>query len=304
MHADQVIHRYVREVAGQLPVRMRSDVTLELNSLLREELLGRAEAAGRAPDEALAIEVVESYGHPREVAHRYHPRWTIIDPADTRAFFMTIVIGFAVLVAFTIPTALLNSEKLPQQGGILVTWIGLVTMFYGAKSWAFRNRPNQRRWNPHRDPDRVNRIAMAALLPVIAITIALFANPDGIFAWLTGGKQLAGSLIYDPGFRASRLPWMFGVWIAQAAMITVLIVRGRWNPLLRRVSMGLSAAFVVLFTWYRADGPIMMDSASNETVKAFMAMIGVLLLIDLAIRIYGDAGHAQAARLRSDAVSR
>ena len=85
MLAEDVLERYVREVAGRLPVRMRTDVSLELASLLRDDLRARAEAAGRPPDEGLATDVIEAYGDPRDVAARYNPRGAIIDPSDTRS---------------------------------------------------------------------------------------------------------------------------------------------------------------------------------------------------------------------------
>lgn len=302
MIAEQVLQRYVREVAGQLPVKMRSDVTLELTSLLREDLQARAEAAGRVPDEALAIEVLESYGHPREVANRYHPRWAVIDPADTRGFFMSVIVGFAVLVAFTVPSALLTPEKAIDHGEILVTWIGLVTLYFGIKSAVQRKWPKVQRWNPRKDPDRVNRLAMATLILVTAITIALMAEPQRIFAWLTGGRQFASTLDYDPDFRAYRLPWLFAVYIAQAVMVGILAVRGRWNPMLRRFGAACSIGFVAVFAWFRADGPVMADPATDATIKAFMAMIALLLLIDLGVRSYSHAGHGDPAKLR-DAVS-
>jgi hypothetical protein len=301
MLAEEVLRRYVREVTGQLPIRMRSDVGLELTTLLREEMQARAEDSDRAPDETLALAVLESYGHPREVAHRYHPRWTIIDPADTRSFILSVIVGFAVLIAMSVPTALLTPAKLADRGLILVVWIGLVTLFFGIRSWARHRWPNQHAWNPRRDPDRVNRLAMVLLIAVIGITIALFAEPQQIFAWLTGGKQLAASLSYDPAFRSLRLPWLFAVWIVQAVMLAALAVRGRWNPMLRRVSMAANVAFVVLFAWYRADGPVMADPVPNQTVKAFMAMIALLLLIDLGVRLYQGAGRISDAKQPSTA---
>ncbi len=301
MLAEEVLQRYVREVTGQLPVRMRSDVGLELASLLREELQARTEDSGRVPDETLALEVLESYGHPREVAHRYHPRWTVIDPADTRGFVMSIIVGFAVLVAMSVPRVLLTPEKVVDYGKILMVWTGLVTLFFGIRSWQRRRWPKKHAWNPHRDPDGVSRVGMVLLIVVIAITIALFAEPQRIFAWLTGGRQLHSSLSYDPAFRATRLPWLFGVWIAQAVLLAVLAVRGRWNPMLRRWNMWMSVALVALFTWYRADGPVMTEPVPNQTVKAFMAMIGLLLLIDLGLRLYQGAGRIPAAKQPSPA---
>jgi hypothetical protein len=294
VRADDVIDRYVKEVAGHLPIKLRADVSMEITSLLRDDLDAKAAAAGRAADPMLASEVVEAYGDPREVANRYHPRWAIIDPVDTRGFFMAVIIGFIVLVVMSVPTALLTPEKVRDYGTILMWWTGLVTAFYAVKSWHRRRWPKKYRWNPNRDPDRVTRVGLVAIILGIGISIALFAEPQRMFAWLTGGWRLASSFDYDPMFRAGRLPWLFGVWIGHALVLAIVAVRGRWNPLLRRIQLLLTAAIVVLFAWYRADGPVMAESVPNATVKAFMAMIALLLLVDIALRLYRQAGHAAA----------
>ena len=60
MSANDVIESYVRDVARLLPNKRRDDVALELRALLQEELAGKAEAAGRAPDRAMAMALPRS----------------------------------------------------------------------------------------------------------------------------------------------------------------------------------------------------------------------------------------------------
>src|ERR1041385_7697082 len=169
VRAEQVLERYVREVVEQLPVRMRADVALELASLLHEDLWARVdaagasprgalvEAAGSSPSEPLAIEVMQAFGHPRDVANRYHQRWAIIDPSDTRNFILTVVIGCAMIVAASVPTALLSPAKPNAVGTFLLWWVGVSTLAFGIKSWARRKWPERHRWTPN-DPDRANRV--------------------------------------------------------------------------------------------------------------------------------------------------
>jgi len=300
MRVEDMLEQYVREVAGQLPVKMRSDVALELASLLREDLHARAEAAGRAPDEALARDVLQAFGNPYEVAARYHPKGALIDPSDTRNVVMTVVVGGALLLAATIPTALLAPAKLHAPETYLVWWIGAVVLFYACKAWARRRWPKQRGWTPGaRDPDRVSRIGIVAIILSIGLSIAIFGAPEQSFAWLTKGRHLTGSLAYDPQFRALRLPWLFGIWAGQAVMLAMIAWRGRWTPALRRVDMVLTASIVVLFLWWRADGPVMVEPVANVTAKAYMAMIATFLVIELAVRIYRQAGQVSADELQA-----
>ena len=86
MNANDVIESYVTDVAAQLPRKQRNDVAFELRALLDEELQAKAEAAGRGADAAMATELVRAFGRPADVAARYRPTLTIIDPADGHAF--------------------------------------------------------------------------------------------------------------------------------------------------------------------------------------------------------------------------
>src|SRR5688572_4251548 len=97
MNATDVIDSYVTEVAVQLPRRQRNDVAFELRALIDEGLQDQAEAAGRDVDAAMAIEFLRGFGRPVEVAARYRPALTIIDPADGRSFLRAAGIGLAII---------------------------------------------------------------------------------------------------------------------------------------------------------------------------------------------------------------
>ena len=96
MNANELIDSYVADVARLLGRKQRDDVAFELRALLVEELDAKAEAAGRAPDAALATELLAGFGRPAEVAARYQPALVMIDPADTRTFVRASVIGVAI----------------------------------------------------------------------------------------------------------------------------------------------------------------------------------------------------------------
>src|SRR5207344_1899034 len=97
MNANEVIESYVTDVAVQLPRKQRNDVAFELRALINEGLQDRAEAAGRALDAAMAIEFLRVFGRPTDVAARYRPTLTIIDPADGHRFLRAAVIGLMVI---------------------------------------------------------------------------------------------------------------------------------------------------------------------------------------------------------------
>jgi hypothetical protein len=136
MHADDLIERYVADVARLLPRRQRADVALELRTLLLDELQERAAAAGRAADEAMARELLVGFGRPAEVAARYRPTLAIIDPADSRGFVRAAVAGVTIIWVLGLVNALRR----------------VLVVCFAAVAWI------RRRW-PHRaagSPDRQN----------------------------------------------------------------------------------------------------------------------------------------------------
>lgn len=96
MDARTVIESYVHDVTQLLRRKDRADVALELRALLTEELAART--GGAPADEAMAIELVRSFGAPSEVAARYRPATPLLDAADTRPFLMAALIGALVIM--------------------------------------------------------------------------------------------------------------------------------------------------------------------------------------------------------------
>ncbi len=97
MTANDLIESYVADVAVRLPRKQRNDVAFELRALLQEELQAKADAAGQGVDVRMATEMLRAFGHPGDVAARYLPTLTIIDPADGRKFLHASVIGLALI---------------------------------------------------------------------------------------------------------------------------------------------------------------------------------------------------------------
>src|SRR5690554_3817169 len=104
MDAKAIIDSYVGDVVRHLPRRQRSDVARELQSLLDEELDGRAADSGRPADSAMTMDLLTTFRRPQEVAERYRPAgFTIIRPADAPRFTWIALGGVAVIWAITLP---------------------------------------------------------------------------------------------------------------------------------------------------------------------------------------------------------
>ena len=180
MHADDVITSYVHDVARRLPRAQRDDVAFELRTLLADDLRARAEAAGRSPDEDMAVEMVRTFGRPSETAVRYSRPFTIIAPSDTWSFLVAAILG---------------GVFLPSPA-----WLGVLVVVFGVKSLIVRRRPDAFPWKPRpvpdRDPNTASRGANVAWALALAGLPTVHPAPGQAGAPLTGRRGHADTLAY------------------------------------------------------------------------------------------------------------
>ncbi len=298
MQPDELIASYVADVAGQLPIRMRGDVALELRSLLREQLQERGAAAERAPDAAMTVEMLRAFGDPVEVAARYRPQWAIVDPRDTRNFVLAAVVGGALLAAASVPTALLHPEQYRGPEVFLVWWLGVLVLYFGVKSWALRRYPKQRAWNPHpvatHEPKRLGSIA---LVLVICAGVVAFGAPQWLYAQLSGGRQLTHWLDYDAAFRAVRLPWLLGLWAGQGVLVLIAAIRGAWTSAMRWLNLAFSLGAMAVLAWFIHAGRLFVEAVPNESALAFARAFLFVMLIDVGVKIYREVAGVRVPDL-------
>nr|MDT0662414.1 hypothetical protein [Micromonospora sp. DSM 115978] len=305
MTTDDLIESYLSDVARALPRRQRRDVVLELRTLLAEELAAKAEQADRAADETMTYELLRAFGRPAEVAARYQPGPVIIDAADTRRFVRLTVGGVlviwllglldAVLVAAeTDPTPILVLQIWWAKAGLPVLWWpGLLVVCFGAAAWARRRWPNTPVWKPRPvDRDRINRTGLAAALVFFTVGTAVLVRPAiflDVFAavFLDGPAAPAAyhAFAYDDEFYSTRAPVLLPLMILHLTLFAVLIARGRWEPLTRRIDLGLNLAICAVLTWILLAGDIFQAQPTDELVKLVVVLIVLGALVDAAVKV-------------------
>ncbi len=304
MNTDAVIESYVGDVVRHLPRRQRNDVAYELRSLLGEELEGRASAAGREPDSAMTLELLASFGHPIDVADRYRPAgFTVIRPAEAPRFAWIALGGVAVQWALTLVATFTapvdpgapGSDWLSRLGSWCLTWgLGafwwpgfLISLTLIAAAISSR-RERSGEWAPPRamklDRDRVRRPVMALTLALgvvgasIVIALPMLATWG---SWLP--KPAVEALELDAQFLAWRAPWVLVLWAASFVVGIVVLVAGRWNRATRRVAIALDVAWIALFVWWVAAGPIFASEAADSATKGWLFLIIALVVVDIAL---------------------
>lgn len=302
MHANDVIESYVTDVALRLPRRQRNDVAFELRALIDEGLQDRAEAEGRAVDAAMAIDFLQAFGRPEDVAARYRPTLTIIDPADGRSFLRATVIGLAIIWCL----GLLERLQQPIGSGAELLgviaqwwlgtvvaslwWPGVLVVYFGVAAWVHRRWPNTAVWKP-RSGDRIQggRAAMAMALVGMLCGTYVLLDPRVVLDIVWNGRAALvayEALTYTETFLHRQAPWVLATLLLNIAVFMVVIAMGRWSVLMRRIETALSLITCALLAWTVLDSPVFMSERSDGTAKFLLALIVAYTLIHFAVKAY------------------
>jgi hypothetical protein len=297
MNAIEVIEAYINDTVRLLPQSQRDDVAKELRSLLNEELRARAEESGRPPDESQALSLVRNYGFPNEVAARYQPPWTIIDPADSTSFMRAAIIGAGALIVLS---ALSYRQPAPQAAAenlIVVgtlTWLGVLVAAFGAKNWVRRHWPRTARWKP-RDRDRTNRIGTAVLVPIASIFVVLYAAPAWVLDQVSRGRLNTSWAAYTDDAQRFRLPLFIGLLVGLLALVSFVAIQGRWSRLTRRINIGLNLALACLVLSLAVEGNVFQSSSVDQIARDVLALVAAVYVPCVGVMIYGEIGRLNRA---------
>lgn len=302
MNANDVIESYVIDVAVLLPRKQRNDVAFELRALLNEGLQDKAEAAGRSVDASMAVEFLRNFGQPVEVAARYRPALTIIEPGDGASFLRAAVIGLALIWGLGL---LMNLSRPMNSGSDLLNaighwwgstvipslwWPGALVVGFGTAGWARRRWPQPSNWKP-RASDRIQGGRAAVAMGVIGIVcgIAVMIDPRWVLDFFWGGHAAPAAyqaLTYTEAFRDREGPLLLALVALNIPLLAAVLVSGRWSPTLRRAEVVLGLITCAVMAWTVMAGPMFMAESSDKTAKFCMALIIGFTLLHFAIRQY------------------
>jgi len=302
MNTDEMIDSYVLDVARLLPRKQRNDVGFELRSLLRDELRAASEAAGRAPDEPMVLELLSAFGRPADVALHYHPTPAIIDAADSRSFVRLSVIGVAFLWLFGF--AFSNPQPIDSFSDVLhalgrwwtgtalpsLWWPGFMVVCFAVASDVRRRLPQAGAWRPHElDRDKVNRIGHSVVLVCFAFGLFVIANPGWMLDELFAGRAAPAAydaFAYSAEFARARGPWLLGLILASFALQIAVIVQGRWRALTRRIEIAFAIAITFILVWSVVGGDIFDAQRTDAFAKFILGFIILFSLIDIGVKLY------------------
>jgi hypothetical protein len=293
MQASEVIEMYIDDTVRLLPRRQRRDVASELRSMLGEELRERASQSQRPADESLALALVRDYGHPTEVAARYHPQAAIIDPSDTGSFMRAAFLGAGVLMILSVLSKLRPSPPGTAQQFVqigILAWLGVLVLAFAAKSWIRRQWPATAVWKP-RDRDRVSRVGALVLVPVATCVLVLYAAPAFVLDRISGGGIDTSWAAYTADFQRLGLPMFIGLMVGLLALHALAAIQGGHSLLTRRIGIGLNLAVACLTLAFATQGHIFTSSQVDQIARDVLALVALIYVPSVGAQIYGELGR-------------
>ena len=290
MNAEDVIESYVHDVAACLPRAKRGDVALELRSLLADELAAKAKQAGRAPDRAMAMELLKGFGRPAEAAGRYHQRVSLIDPSDTHHFVIWSVSG---VVVYAVLKAMSPSKV--DDDDLLLKWLGVLVLVFALMGWWRRRMPaGTLAWKPKRVRDlyEANRVVSFVLGALFFIPFFMYLTPQRFAQVFFFGKIQTDGLALDAGFLGSgiRIATLLGLGISIAVYWWVA-VDGKWRRWTRWVSMlsmlGLGLQ-IGMHTGLATQNAVFVSLKANATAVPIFAAVGAGIVLCVFYEMYRE----------------
>ncbi len=305
MTAKELIESYVDDVVRHVDRKRRNDVGVELRTLLGDELLGQAEAAGRKADLDMAMDLLRRFGRPEDVALRYRkPGFPIIEPADSPTFVKLTAIGMAavwVLGLFATFRDGGGAERLTHwwmtYGLGAFWWPGFYIVNAGIAAWVRRRFPVAGEWQPRViDRDRINRPAWVLAIAASTLGTIWLTSPAQFVEQVTGGRlarEFYDSLVYDAAFLEWRLPLLLTLLITHLMLFAVLVAQGRWQRPTRRLDIVLSAAVGGLLAWSISAGRIFQGEAADSVARGALALVVLFVLWDIAAKVYRESARVR-----------
>jgi len=270
MNAHDVMESWVRDVAGRLPRARRNDVACELRALLADELDGRARAEGRAPDRAMAMDLLKGFGTPAQADSHHFVIWAL---------------GGAVVMGVH---GLLNGPGSVDQDLFLI-WLGILVVIFASMAWWRRRRPGQMHWKPSPGPDRPRpALALLAMTATLAFPVFMYAAPQTFVQVMFVGQIADSGVSLTEAFRSS---WQRIVTLAllvlSAALYGAEMRLGSGQAGMRWASIVLQSGLSLMMLLHAAPmiapsgesfSPFVLDAANATSAPFFRALGGVFIL--------------------------
>lgn len=324
------VDRYVAEVGRMLPLHKRSDVEMEIRSLIEDQIEARL-AAGDPAGEETVLDVLNKFGRPQEIASRYGAQQYLIGPALYPIFLTVLRVVLSVslvlgLIALGVSLGVSSGRTdvldafgslfagLLQAGGVIVLVFALIERFNRAAVEKASAQP----WNPrslpaYDDADRVKvgeTIAEVVFTAVVLVLMTVYLDKVGLYYEAGEGWRRFAVLSQD--FRR-YVPWLAAWWVLEIAVDLVALLRGRWLVWMRVAQLALKLLGIAILAQMLTGPSLTVVAIAEPSLRtalemvepAFKIVVGIILVVTvidagklaygLMLRIAGRGGASPAA---------
>jgi hypothetical protein len=228
-------------------------VAFELRALLQEELAAKADAAGRAPDRAMAMALLAGFGRPAEAAARYEPRRPLIAPEDNHDFLIWTIVVLVVIG--------MSDERSADQA---LRLFGVLALVFMAIAWFRRRRPEGGfAWKPRAQAKPARAPRWQALLAAAGLAVFplwMYVAPQAFWDTATFGHGVGGGLALTDAFahswqRIATIGWL----LAYVAVWLVVAVQGGWRRWSRQADIFTGIGLGLMLLAHAAPMTTLLD---------------------------------------------
>ena len=315
----EMFSQYAVEAGRYLPRRKREDIQFEILSLLEDSLEDKSEQKGRAPDEAMAIEVLKELGPPITFAENYRENDGLVGPAVFPIFRPVLIFAAAVfLLQFLLGVFLPIGRNGFDLLNVIDDFFDRGFQLFGTLVFAFalleRTTPKswfrwpfeemKRTWDPTglKPEKRKSAVKPGELWVEITILAGLIVLFTIFPQWVGFGYNRNGVWNFVPVLSTSfsvYLPWLVAYYLAKIAFNASLSQQSFWNARMRWLAVGIKGyAIVLLFAFL--TGPdvfglnpayLAMHNPTDEIVNWFASNVGnfntafrIFLILNLIVQ--------------------
>jgi hypothetical protein len=306
MDTNEMIDRYVHEVGEHLPRKMRSDIEMELRSLLLDSL---DEQSNGEPTPKITAEVLREFGHPEEIAAQYHPVEFLIGPKLFPTYKIVVTITLIVIgvihllglgfILWQGSGAEFGDKVLSSIysfGRAVIINAGIVTLIFALIERAAGGslelpEKQTKTWDPYqlppvKDPNRIDRGEMVVGI-IFAIAFISWLNffPNW-FGSAGFGEEGSGIFVLFTTEFLRLIPLFTISLLLDVVLKTAVVAQGRWNPVTRWLELG-----VLLFGLYVTYRTFSLEAISivpffTMGAKSVLAIMLVVAILEIAFKLF------------------
>ena len=296
----------MNDVAARLPGKIRDDVSLELRSLLTEQLTAAGKAAGRTPDQEMAVTVVNDFGQPDEVARRYRPdSLGLIEPEQVTPFLRLVALMVGLQWAFTLPQVAHGrfSDWWLSWGLGAFWWVGVLFTGFAVMSWIGRSFPAEaavrrpvQAWRPSTNASTrdlaLRPVPGAVAWLLFAALTVFFAAPAWILGHLLPGPASGAWAAYHESFSGNLLLPLLALMVARLLFFAFVLIRQRSSGDVEMIRSGLWVCFVVLLWWALLRWQIFDNAGLNIGFKSWLFIFLIVNTVQIAMSVARSLARA------------